>query len=39
MITTQLNHERVGIAAWAGFAQEMWDAVAGGPRRPARAGR
>jgi hypothetical protein len=28
MITTQLNHERVGIAAWAGFAREMWDAVA-----------
>jgi 3-oxocholest-4-en-26-oyl-CoA dehydrogenase alpha subunit len=28
MITTQLNHERVGIAAWAGFALEMWNAVA-----------
>jgi 3-oxocholest-4-en-26-oyl-CoA dehydrogenase alpha subunit len=28
MITTQLNHERIGIAAWSGFAQEMWDAVA-----------
>jgi 3-oxocholest-4-en-26-oyl-CoA dehydrogenase alpha subunit len=28
MITTQLNHERVGIAAWAGYAQKMWDGVA-----------
>src|SRR3984957_4182113 len=28
MITTQLNHERVGIAAWAGYALEMWNAVA-----------
>jgi len=28
MITTQLNHERVGIAAWAGYAREMWNAVA-----------
>ncbi|MFZ0668169.1 MAG: acyl-CoA dehydrogenase family protein [Acidimicrobiales bacterium] len=28
MITTQLNHERVGIAAWSGFAQEMWNSVA-----------
>jgi 3-oxocholest-4-en-26-oyl-CoA dehydrogenase alpha subunit len=28
MITTQLNHERIGIAAWSGFAQEMWNAVA-----------
>jgi len=27
MITTQLNHERIGIAAWSGFAQEMWSAV------------
>ena len=26
MITTQLNHERVGIAAWAGYALEMWNA-------------
>jgi 3-oxocholest-4-en-26-oyl-CoA dehydrogenase alpha subunit len=28
MITTQLNHERVGIAAWSGYAQEMWNGVA-----------
>ncbi len=28
MITTQLNHERVGIAAWAGYPREMWNGVA-----------
>jgi alkylation response protein AidB-like acyl-CoA dehydrogenase len=28
MITTQLNHERIGIAAWSGFAQEMWNGIA-----------
>ena len=29
MITTQLNHERVGIAAWAGITpSEMWNGVA-----------
>jgi len=28
MITTQLNHERVGLAAWSGFALELFDQVA-----------
>jgi len=28
MITTQLNHERVGLAAWAGLALELFDEVA-----------
>jgi len=28
MITTQLNHERVGLAAWSGFAAQLWDEVA-----------
>lgn len=28
MITTQLNHERVGLAAWSGFAGHMWEEVA-----------
>jgi alkylation response protein AidB-like acyl-CoA dehydrogenase len=28
MITTQLNHERVGLAAWSGFAGKLWDEVA-----------
>jgi alkylation response protein AidB-like acyl-CoA dehydrogenase len=27
MITTQLNHERVGLAAWSGFALELYDQV------------
>ncbi|MHB8330175.1 MAG: acyl-CoA dehydrogenase family protein [Acidimicrobiales bacterium] len=27
MITTQLNHERVGLAAWSGFAAQLWDEV------------
>ena len=40
MITTQLNHERVGLAAWSGFASQLYEEVArvGGhrvrPRRP-----
>jgi alkylation response protein AidB-like acyl-CoA dehydrogenase len=28
MITTQLNHERVGLAAWSGLTQQMFDDVA-----------
>jgi alkylation response protein AidB-like acyl-CoA dehydrogenase len=28
MITTQLNHERVGLAAWSGFAGKLWDETA-----------
>ncbi len=28
MITTQLNHERVGLAAWSGFASALFDEVA-----------
>ena len=28
MITTQLNHERVGLAAWSGFASQLCDEVA-----------
>ncbi len=28
MITTQLNHERVGLAAWSGLAQTLADQVA-----------
>jgi alkylation response protein AidB-like acyl-CoA dehydrogenase len=28
MITTQLNHERVGLAAWSGFAAQLCDEVA-----------
>ena len=28
MITTQLNHERVGLAAWSGFASQLWDETA-----------
>ena len=28
MITTQLNHERIGLAAWSGFARLMWEEVA-----------
>jgi 3-oxocholest-4-en-26-oyl-CoA dehydrogenase alpha subunit len=28
MITTQLNHERVGLAAWSGFAAKLWDETA-----------
>ena len=28
MITTQLNHERVGLAAWSGLALRFWDEVA-----------
>lgn len=28
MITTQLNHERVGLAAWSGFASQLFDEVA-----------
>jgi len=27
MITTQLNHERVGLAAWSGYAQALADEV------------
>ncbi|HTT87874.1 MAG TPA: acyl-CoA dehydrogenase family protein [Acidimicrobiales bacterium] len=27
MITTQLNHERVGLAAWSGFASSLWEQV------------
>jgi hypothetical protein len=27
MITTQLNHERVGLAAWSGFALQLYDEV------------
>jgi 3-oxocholest-4-en-26-oyl-CoA dehydrogenase alpha subunit len=27
MITTQLNHERVGLAAWSGFASWLWEQV------------
>jgi len=27
MITTQLNHERVGLAAWSGFASQLFDEV------------
>jgi 3-oxocholest-4-en-26-oyl-CoA dehydrogenase alpha subunit len=27
MITTQLNHERVGLAAWSGFAGWLWEQV------------
>jgi 3-oxocholest-4-en-26-oyl-CoA dehydrogenase alpha subunit len=27
MITTQLNHERVGLAAWSGFASKLYDDV------------
>jgi 3-oxocholest-4-en-26-oyl-CoA dehydrogenase alpha subunit len=28
MITTQLNHERVGLAAWSGFASQLFEEVA-----------
>jgi 3-oxocholest-4-en-26-oyl-CoA dehydrogenase alpha subunit len=28
MITTQLNHERVGLAAWSGFAGQLWEETA-----------
>ena len=28
MITTQLNHERVGLAAWSGMAAQLFDEVA-----------
>jgi len=28
MITTQLNHERVGLAAWSGFASQLFDETA-----------
>jgi alkylation response protein AidB-like acyl-CoA dehydrogenase len=28
MITNQLNHERVGLAAWSGFASQLFDEVA-----------
>jgi 3-oxocholest-4-en-26-oyl-CoA dehydrogenase alpha subunit len=28
MITTQLNHERVGLAAWSGFASHLFEEVA-----------
>ena len=28
MITNQLNHERVGLAAWSGFAGQLWKEVA-----------
>ena len=28
MITTQLNHERVGLAAWSGFASQLYEEVA-----------
>src|SRR5262249_38693566 len=28
LITTQLNHERVGLAAMGGLAHRLWDAVA-----------
>ena len=40
MITTQLNHERVGLAAWSGFASALcdeviaWAAETDGRRRP-----
>ena len=40
MITTQLNHERVGLAAWSGFASQLYEEVAAWaaehhhPRRP-----
>ena len=37
MITTQLNHERVGLAAWSGFASALCDEViawAAPDRRP-----
>ena len=27
MITNQLNHERVGLAAWSGFAGQLWKEV------------
>ena len=29
MITTQLNHERVGLAAWSGFASQLYEEVGG----------
>lgn len=29
MITTQLNHERVGLAAWSGVSIELFEAVTG----------
>ena len=28
MITTQLNHERVGLAAWSGLSLQLFDEVA-----------
>ncbi|HTT85795.1 MAG TPA: acyl-CoA dehydrogenase family protein [Acidimicrobiales bacterium] len=28
MITTQLNHERVGLAAWSGFASQLYEETA-----------
>ena len=32
MITTQLNHERVGLAAWSGLAISLYEDVVGGRR-------
>src|SRR5258708_18647862 len=32
LITTQLNHERVGLAAMGGLAHRLWDEVAAGCR-------
>ena len=41
MITTQLNHERVGLAAWSGFASQLCDEVVrvGGRHQPTDDGR
>jgi hypothetical protein len=40
MITTQLNHERVGLAAWSGLAISIFeDVVAWAARQPADDGR
>ena len=33
MITTQLNHERVGLAAWAGWRHQLFDDVVAWARR------
>ena len=39
LITTQLNHERVGLAAMGGLAHRLWDEVAAGADRPPQAGK
>ncbi len=36
MITTQLNHERVGLAAWSGLALSLYEDVVSGRRRRRR---